>query len=380
MDIRELGKELYDLDFVDVARVDPAAAAILYEATRAVGIVLEEREKLDAAGKHYTPVHLVMGEDHADAAQILTEVMITEGLRKKEASLKVGMERREQAILVNIASQLNIKSEDIPTLKRSLDKHNSDGSIGLLQLLVSSASPYAPYSNAVMNRLLLDAEISTKFSDATLALTRAPEGGILETPFIDAKDPKVIDALDSLNITAFQNVNAIDRVGIFVRNEYAAREISEFGKNARVTVSFAGGGHVMGIKAIPERNGQKAQKEAPFGQSLPVRLKAREDVVIAMTPSTGAHKGIMPKRNSDFEVRVETMHGLPDAEFHWKKRDYFNSDESSWVNARLQNLKMNHLIIPGGEEFFRPYVMAFQQKVFDVIQDAGIIPEAPSAD
>ncbi len=374
MDVRELGKELYDLDFVDVARADPDAAAILYEAARAVGIVLEEREKLDIAGKQDTPVHLVVGEDHSDAAQILTEIMIAEGLRKKEPSLKVGMERREQSILLNLASQLNIKSEDIPALKQSLGKHNADGSIGLLQQFVSSAPPHAPYSHAVANRFLLDAKIETKFSDATLAVARVPAGGLQETPFVDSKDPKVIDALDSLNITTFQNVNAVDRRGIFVRNEYGAREVSEFGKDARVTVSFAGGGHVMGMKARPAGEGMKTQKESPFGQSLPVRLKAREDVVIAICPSTGVHKDTIPTRKSDFGVRVETMDGLPDASFDWKKRDYFNSDESNWVNTRLQNLKMNHLITPGGEEFFRPYVAAFRQKVYGVLHDAGLTP------
>lgn len=370
MDVRELAKDIYDLDFVEVARVDPTAAAILYEATKAVGMVLEERAKLDAAGKHDTPVHLVVGEAHHEAAEILTNTMIVEGLHRKEETLKVSLERREKTGLIAVMNELTPGLVDKDKIEASFSAHNEDGAVNLLQSLLTGPGPHAPYTHKALLKLLVDKNISTKFSDAAVVFTRNPNGTYMEAPFIDIQNPKVIDALDRLKMNAMQNIAVETQKGLKIRNEYSAAEISSFSEGSRITVSFGGALHVLGARISPYDN-----KEAAYKDTLPVRLRERDDVVIAMTPSTGIHKGLAADRPDDLGVEISNRDTLPSAQFLWNGSDIFKSDEAEWTNERLKNLNMQHLIMPDGQEHFRPYINAYIEKVKSVAQDAGITLE-----
>lgn len=167
--------------------------------------------------------------------------------------------------------------------------------------------------------------------------------------------------------------------GIRVRNEHAAEYMSDVPDDTRLAVSFGGAGHVAGRVAKDSRNAW------PFKHSLTMNLKNRGFSILAIT-SPPYSKELVKHVPDEFVAGLNgnerlVIDGLPPTiTVDIPKDEVFSSQETAWVNKRLESLKMGDLVVPNLGDFMKPFRGRYEAQRANFVAEARSIAQTPSPD
>lgn len=349
---------LNDIDADAIASIDPEAASILTSARTTVNLILLRREKLDSEGLQDTPLVIVGGETHDQAAHAIHHLLVLKALENTGEKTILSMERRKALVHASLYGPDKLSTND--SIKEHYKKNDPDGKIGAKKSFASADTRFAPYSKKILHRYIAENdEISVNYADATYAISpiETENGDTLweESFTLDRNDKTTQDSITRCLEQSDQNIAPDDEIAlsdgsafsVWVRNNHMADAIIDDAqeRNARYAFHIGGNTHVIGCYRIFD-----IRKDHAPEHSLSHQLKNRDVAVIAIPLTHGGLESILPLSNglehgSEFYVARNVAEHKCNYDDFPSIEQVFSSEEQEWVDEKLRNLGIEDLIV-----------------------------------
>lgn len=223
-----------DVDYLDLERNDPDAAAIFFSACEAIDVILKRRADMDARDDEDQTLFVPIGEHHSDMGHHLLQMLIVRGLQRAGEELVCGVEYPLSKVSEDWGQGdpilYGVKEE---TLNSRTCMRSSYGIY---------CSTYANLMTKSQQQFLLEQEeLPIYYVDAPRVVCEAGDES-----YLDFHHPKMRNIAESMSYKRSKKIEAADWLGIFLRNEYMVEEMREASVThaARISLLFTGLGHL----------------------------------------------------------------------------------------------------------------------------------------
>ncbi len=355
---------LSKIDVSKLEKIDAKAASILSSAQTAVYYIKKRREQMDKQGLKNQPLNIISGENHDKMAQILRHSVIMELLEETGEPIVCGLELSNSFIMNRLRNYKWDMDTDDQFFNKCFADQNHNYSLNLKFNFLYISHQNAPYSAKTLTHSLIEnPNIPVKFTDAPFTVY---------TTYLDHKEPSLFyiakECFDGDLPT--KPISRYHHKGMQIRDRYAALSFTSFTKDTSPRYAFhiSGNAHLTGCTQTwntVTKDGKKQELIYPLlhhhKNSLSKQIKDMGGHVIALpTISTNFRISSIPnnqtlKQHNEIVICDKLPQDSVNYDVPPSIEDIFASPEKDWVNKRLENLGLHHMIIDNPDELFMHY-------------------------